>query len=66
MPTFEVCWLIQVDADSAAEAAHVARTVQLDPTSLATEFEVVRQCGCGEFHEDEIATIDTAARGTRQ
>ena len=40
MKTYRITWVIEVDAESPQEAARIARTVQLDPNSLATCFDV--------------------------
>ena len=37
---FRVTWEIEIEADSAKEAAHEARTVQLTPGTSATVFDV--------------------------
>lgn len=37
---FRVVWEIDVEANSRLEAAHKAREIQLDPTSIATVFRV--------------------------
>lgn len=40
MTEFTVTWTIDLDADSAQEAAQRAREIQRDPESTATFFEV--------------------------
>lgn len=35
-----VTWSMELEADSPLDAAKLARKIQLDPDSLATEFEV--------------------------
>lgn len=40
MAEYLVTWTIEVDADSAEEAAQLARKIHLDPDSLATLFHV--------------------------
>ena len=42
MSTFRVVWAVQIDADSPEEAAEAAREMQLDESSLATLFNVVK------------------------
>ena len=42
---YEVTWVIELDAESPADAARLAREVQLDPTSMAHTFEVRRTDG---------------------
>jgi len=37
---FKVTWIIDIEADSAIEAAKIARVIQLDPTNLASFFTV--------------------------
>ena len=38
--SYRVRWEIDVDAPDARSAAELARTIQQDPTNLATEYEV--------------------------
>jgi hypothetical protein len=40
MPDYTVTWTTQVQAEDHADAARVAREVQLDPDSIALVFEV--------------------------
>lgn len=40
MKTYTVTWEIDLEAESAVEAAQKAREIQLDPDSLATAFKV--------------------------
>ena len=40
MPLYKVMWEIEVEADTAENAAGFARDLQLDPTSEANFFEV--------------------------
>lgn len=40
MPEFNVTWTIDVNADSALEAARIALVIQQDPASIATVFTV--------------------------
>ena len=39
MPTYYVKWMIEVEAESALEAALEARRIQLDPNSGAVVYE---------------------------
>jgi hypothetical protein len=39
MPTYYVKWMIEVEAESALEAALEARRIQLDPNSTAVMYE---------------------------
>lgn len=52
MKKFIVTWAIEIDAETASEAAHEARLTQLDPDSLATVFEVK------EEGQDKVEEID--------
>jgi len=45
-------WEIEIIADTPGAAAHIAREIQLDPSSHATIFEVVDE-------NDTIKVIDT-------
>lgn len=40
MPNYTVTWKIDIDASSSANAAILARLIQFDPNSLATQFMV--------------------------
>ena len=42
MTPFTVTWRIDVEADTARDAALIAREVQLDPASQGTEFAVAQ------------------------
>ena len=42
---FTVIWEIEIDADSAKEAAKLARSFQLDPQSMAVVFGVTDENG---------------------
>lgn len=59
MTEYKVMWVIDVDAESEAQAAAKALSIHRDKNSMATVFEVVPRCkGCGEYHFDETKTID--------
>ena len=45
MTMLRVVWEIDVDADSAREAAEKALRIQRDPDSIATVFDVVEKDG---------------------
>lgn len=40
MPSYNVTWDIEIDADSPEEAARKALLIQRDPTSMAQVFDV--------------------------
>ena len=40
MTGFRVTWIIDIGAETPMEAAQKARDIQLDPTSIATFFQV--------------------------
>lgn len=50
-----VTWCIEIEATSHAEAAQLARTIQLNPQSIATVFGVA-----GEGEEEDSFKIDTS------
>jgi hypothetical protein len=52
MPGYHVCWDIEVVAETAIEAARLARTIQLDPSTLASVFEVMRKEDYDNFEGD--------------
>lgn len=58
--SYLVMWEVEVDADNADQAATIARVMQLDPQSLATEFNVIARCSdCGGYHNNsKIETVD--------
>lgn len=58
MKTYRVVWGIDLAAESPAQAAVMALTIQRDRNSIATVFDVVPQCTCGEFHDEEAKTFD--------
>lgn len=43
MPEYKVRWEIDVEADSPRQAAILARKIQLDPTNLATVYDVYNE-----------------------
>jgi hypothetical protein len=43
--TYRVTWEIDIEADSARDAARKAQEIQLDPSSTATVFKVERPDG---------------------
>jgi hypothetical protein len=43
--TYRVSWEIDIEADSARDAARKAQDIQLDPSSTATVFKVQRPDG---------------------
>ena len=45
MASFQVVWIIDIEADSAKEAAQRALEIQRDPESTATFFSVYRPGG---------------------
>ena len=53
MAMYQVRWEIDVEADDPQEAARKALTIQRDPTSIATVFDVVDQ----EGHFDRVDLI---------
>ena len=53
--SYVVTWVIDLEADSADEAAILARDIQLDPDSMATVFEVTDEAG--ETHEIDVADL---------
>lgn len=61
MSKYRVIWVIDVEAQSATQAARTARILQLDPRSLTTPFFVTPECpDCpGTFH-DNTEVIDAA------
>ena len=40
MKQFKITWVIDLDADTALDAASIAREIQMDPESLANCFDV--------------------------
>jgi hypothetical protein len=70
---FHVIWAIDVEADSAEEAAHQARAIQLTPGMSATLFDVWAHAAVrmrridlieepGKLNGDELAAIRTGLR----
>ncbi len=53
---YMVKWEIEVTADSPQEAAQIAGEIQLDPTSLATVFEVMDEDGT--IHTIDIMDLE--------
>lgn len=49
MTEYFVRWTVEIDADSAEEAAKIARGMQLDPRSVATMFNVSTNEGDGIY-----------------
>jgi hypothetical protein len=47
MPSYRVIWRIDIQAESAVDAAERAREVQRDPESIASLFEVIERPGPG-------------------
>ena len=64
MPTFDVEWTIDIEADTAEQAARKALEIQRDPASLATWFIVtrLRERPSDNYHPERIdlAEIDEA------
>jgi hypothetical protein len=59
---YRVRWAIDVDANDPVDAARRARQVQLQPTSLATVFDVLRHDGTSDEGDWSLAeTIDLTA-----
>lgn len=54
MMQFRVTWAIDIEADTAREAAEKALEVQRDPESTAVIFEVKEFYGSGEFEEIDL------------
>lgn len=61
-----VVWTIDIEADTAQEAAKKARDIQLDPESWATAFEVMGdetghagEAATNTFTSYQAVTIDT-------
>ena len=52
--TYLVQWCIELEAYGAEDAARIAREIQLDPSSLATTFDVK----CVESREWESVTLE--------
>lgn len=62
MREFRVAWVVDVDAKNHEDAAKAALAMQRDPRSIATVFEVAPRCECGEYHADDLKTIDLMER----
>lgn len=62
MNSYRVAWTIDLQAESPEDAARKARSIQRDPHSIATVFDVAPQCQCGEYHVDEAKEIDLMER----
>ena len=45
MKSYRVTWNIDIEADTPEDAARQAREIQLDPTSMATVFDVASHDG---------------------
>lgn len=56
MSEYRVTWIIDVEADSAVDAALVARAAHQDRHSLATMYNVVPWCSACQMHHPEDAT----------
>jgi hypothetical protein len=63
MKAYNVIWQMEFDAESAEDAARQALTVQRDPESIATVFDVMEiDNGAGEFSVFNVSeTIDITA-----
>lgn len=46
MKEYKVVWEIDIEAESAEEAARIARNIQLNDASIATVFNVYDNSGC--------------------
>jgi len=59
MTQYVVKWVIDVEADSAAEAAQQARIIQLDPDNIATCFEIYAENSPFPLYIDLLDDLDT-------
>lgn len=55
MANYYIIWEIDVEADSAREAAELARDIQLDPASTATVFLLSRESAPGDADPEAVA-----------
>jgi hypothetical protein len=58
MPEYQVVWRMDIEADSAEEAAEKALAVHRDPQSIATVFEVTTASLNSVDEEDQRVVID--------
>jgi len=56
MSEFTVTWIIDIEADSALEAAQKAQEIQRDPDSIATVFSVMDRSTDGDNWDVDLAT----------
>ena len=60
---YKVTWTIEIEAESATEAAAEARRIQLDPESAATHFVVCRIDGPPTDGPPIFVNLDDATEG---
>lgn len=63
MTEYRVGWVIEIDADTAEEAAQKALAIHRDPNSIAPVFTIGPRCACGEFHVEDTQDIDLTKFG---
>lgn len=59
MKTFLVCWEIQLDAETAREAAEKALEIQRDPSSIATVFDVWAEDEEHDYYRIDLSKEET-------
>lgn len=59
MKTYLVNWQIEVDAESAEQAARAAQVIQRDPRSTATVFDVVEDKDGMYLNQTEVDLVNT-------
>jgi hypothetical protein len=64
MPNYRVIWRIDIQAESAVDAAERAREVQRDPESIASLYEVIERPGPGRETEHSTPRIAVDFRET--
>lgn len=59
MSEYLVVWAVELDAESADDAARKARSMQRGLHTTATIFEVTEKClDCNFYHKDDAVEVD--------